>query len=83
MPSHPVEFHTEEEATLAIGTVKWYSAQRGFGFVLPSDGSKDVFVHVSALERAGIASLNEGQKISYELANERGKTKAVNIALAD
>jgi CspA family cold shock protein len=68
---------------LAIGTVKWYSAQRGFGFVLPSDGSKDVFVHVSALERAGIASLNEGQKISYELANERGKTKAVNIALAD
>ncbi len=68
---------------MAIGTVKWYSAQRGFGFVLPSDGSKDVFVHVSALERAGIASLNEGQKISYELANERGKTKAVNIALAD
>jgi CspA family cold shock protein len=68
---------------LAIGTVKWYSAQRGFGFVLPSDGSKDVFVHVSALERAGIASLNEGQKISYEIANERGKTKAVNIALAD
>lgn len=68
---------------MAIGTVKWYSAQRGFGFVLPSDGSKDVFVHVSALERAGIASLNEGQKISYEIANERGKTKAVNIALAD
>lgn len=82
-PSRPVEFSIGEEATLAIGTVKWYSAQRGFGFVLPSDGSKDVFVHVSALERAGIASLNEGQKISYELANERGKTKAVNIALAD
>jgi CspA family cold shock protein len=83
MPSHPVGSHTEEEATLAIGTVKWYSAQRGFGFILPSDGSKDVFVHISALERAGIGSLNEGQKVSYEIASERGKTKAVNIALAD
>ena len=79
MPSHPVRFHTEEEATLAIGTVKWYSAQRGFGFVLPSDGSKDVFVHVSALERAGIASLNEGQKISYDVENERGKDAATNL----
>ena len=67
---------------MATGTVKWYSAQRGFGFILPSDGSKDVFVHISALERAGIGSLNEGQKVSYDLANERGKTKAVNIALA-
>lgn len=67
---------------MANGTVKWFSAQRGFGFIMPSDGSQDVFVHVSALENAGLGSLNEGQKVSYDLANERGKTKAVNIALA-
>jgi cold shock protein len=66
---------------LANGTVKWFSAQRGFGFITPSDGATDVFVHISALENAGLSSLNEGQKVSYDLAQERGKTKAVNIAV--
>lgn len=66
---------------MANGTVKWFSAQRGFGFITPSDGASDVFVHISALENAGLGSLNEGQKVSYDLAQERGKTKAVNIAL--
>ncbi|MHB1219994.1 MAG: cold-shock protein [Alphaproteobacteria bacterium] len=67
---------------MANGTVKWFSAQRGFGFITPSDGASDVFVHISALENAGLSSLNEGQKVSFDLAQERGKTKAVNIALA-
>lgn len=66
---------------MANGTVKWFSAQRGFGFITPSDGATDVFVHISALENAGLSSLNEGQKVSYDLAQERGKTKAVNIAV--
>ncbi len=66
---------------MANGTVKWFSAQRGFGFITPSDGATDVFVHISALENAGLNSLNEGQKVSYDLAQERGKTKAVNIAV--
>lgn len=66
---------------MANGTVKWFSAQRGFGFITPSDGATDVFVHISALENAGLSSLNEGQKVSFDLAQERGKTKAVNIAV--
>lgn len=66
---------------MANGTVKWFSAQRGFGFITPSDGASDVFVHISALENAGLSSLNEGQKVSYDLAQERGKTKAVNISV--
>ncbi|MCX7353409.1 MAG: cold-shock protein [Alphaproteobacteria bacterium] len=66
---------------MANGTVKWFSAQRGFGFITPSDGASDVFVHISALENAGLSSLNEGQKVSFDLAQERGKTKAVNIAV--
>lgn len=61
------------------GTVKWFNGQKGFGFIQPSDGGKDVFVHITAVERSGLGSLNEGQKISFELANERGKTSAVNL----
>ena len=61
------------------GTVKWFNAQKGFGFIQPDDGGKDVFVHISAVERAGMNGLNEGQKVSYEVANERGKDAAVNI----
>jgi CspA family cold shock protein len=68
-----------EEATLATGTVKWFNPTKGFGFIVPSDGSKDVFVHISAVQRAGMQTLNEGQKVSYELATERGRTAAVNI----
>lgn len=67
---------------MATGTVKWFNPAKGFGFIQPSGGGQDVFVHVSALESAGIASLNEGQKVNYELASERGRTKAVNIQIA-
>jgi CspA family cold shock protein len=67
---------------MATGTVKWFNPTKGFGFIVPTDGSKDVFVHISAVERAGMRSLSEGQKVSYELATERGKTAAVNLALA-
>jgi CspA family cold shock protein len=63
------------------GKVKWFNGQKGFGFIQPDDGGKDVFVHVSALERAGLHSLNEGQALSYELQQERGKTSAANLKL--
>ncbi|HVT51333.1 MAG TPA: cold-shock protein [Dongiaceae bacterium] len=63
------------------GKVKWFNGQKGFGFIQPDDGGKDVFVHISAVERAGIGSLNEGQKVSFELAQERGKTSAANLKL--
>jgi CspA family cold shock protein len=65
---------------MAIGTVKFFNTQKGFGFIQPDDGSKDVFVHVSALERAGMSNLNEGQKVSYEVVTERGKQAAANLA---
>ena len=64
---------------METGTVKWFNTQKGFGFIQPDDGSKDVFVHISAVERAGWRSLNEGQKISYELQTEKGKTSATNL----
>jgi CspA family cold shock protein len=63
------------------GTVKWFNGQKGFGFIQPSDGGKDVFVHISAVERAGMNGLNEGQKIFFELVTDRksGKTSAGNL----
>ena len=66
------------------GTVKWFNSQKGFGFIQPDDGSKDVFVHISAVERAGMYSLNEGQKISYEIVADRktGKSSAQNLVAA-
>jgi CspA family cold shock protein len=65
---------------MAIGTVKWFNAQKGYGFIQPEDGSKDVFVHISAVERAGLNSLHEGQRISYELERgQQGKTSAVAL----
>ncbi len=66
---------------MSTGTVKWFNAQKGFGFIQPEDGSKDVFVHISAVERAGMQNLNEGQKISYELVADRrsGKMSADNL----
>jgi CspA family cold shock protein len=67
---------------MATGTVKWFNAQKGFGFIEPSDGSKDVFVHISAVERAGWTTLNEGQKVSFEVVTERGKQAAGNLAAA-
>jgi cold shock protein len=68
---------------MAVGTVKWFNAQKGYGFIQPQDGGKDVFVHISAVERAGLGSLNEGQKVSYEIARDRGKESAANLAVAD
>ena len=66
------------------GTVKWFNSQKGFGFIQPDDGSKDVFVHISAVERAGMHILNEGQKISYEVVADRktGKSSAQNLVAA-
>jgi len=61
------------------GTVKWFNTTKGYGFIQPEDGGKDVFVHVSAVERAGLRGLNEGQAVSYELKDERGKTAAVDL----
>jgi CspA family cold shock protein len=67
---------------MATGTVKWFNPTKGYGFIEPSDGSKDVFVHISAVERAGIASLNEGAKINYDLqAGQNGKSSAENLSL--
>jgi CspA family cold shock protein len=66
------------------GTVKWFNATKGFGFIEPEDGGKDAFVHISAVERAGIATLNDGQKVSYELISGRdGKEAAENIQIRD
>ena len=67
---------------MATGTVKWFNAQKGFGFIQPSDGGKDVFVHISAVERAGLGTLNEGQKVSYDVVSERGKLAAANLQSA-
>jgi CspA family cold shock protein len=67
---------------MATGTVKFFNAQKGFGFIQPSDGSKDVFVHISAVERAGMRTLMEGQKVNFEIVTERGKQAAGNLSLA-
>ena len=66
---------------MATGTVKWFNATKGFGFIQPSDGGKDVFVHISAVERAGMQTLNEGQKVSFEVVSDRrtGKSAADNL----
>jgi len=71
-----------KEADVAIGIVKWFNSQKGFGFIQPDDGGKDVFVHISAVERAGLGSLNEGQKVRYEVVSERGKQAADHLSLA-
>jgi cold shock protein len=72
-----------EERIDMIGTVKWFNAQKGYGFVQPDDGTKDVFVHISAVERAGMSNLSEGQKLSYEIERgQQGKTSAVNLERA-
>ena len=68
-----------ERVDMASGTVKWFNSAKGYGFIQPEEGGKDVFVHVSAVERAGLRGLNEGQKIEYELQDERGRTAAVNL----
>jgi len=69
---------------MSKGTVKWFNPAKGFGFIEPEDGGKDAFVHISALERAGLSTLNEGQKVSYEVLPGRdGKSSAENLSLID
>jgi CspA family cold shock protein len=72
------------EEKMPTGTVKWFNGQKGFGFIAPNDGGQDVFVHISAVERAGLSGLAEGQKVSFELKTDkmRGKTSAENLQLA-
>ena len=64
---------------MATGTVKWFNTQKGYGFIQPEDGSKDVFVHISAVQKAGLTGLNEGQRVSFEVLMERGKAAAGNL----
>ena len=66
---------------MATGTVKWFNATKGFGFIQPQDGGKDVFVHISAVERAGLSTLNEGQHVEYEMISDRGKQSAGNLKI--
>lgn len=66
---------------MANGKVKWFNTTKGYGFIAPSDGSKDVFVHISALEKAGLTHLKDGQKVSYELVTSKGKTSAEQLQL--
>ncbi|HTK34893.1 MAG TPA: cold-shock protein [Caulobacteraceae bacterium] len=69
---------------MAVGTVKWFNTSKGYGFIQPEDGGKDVFVHISAVERSDLRALNEGQRLSYELEKDRrsGKESAVNLKSA-
>jgi CspA family cold shock protein len=71
----------QKEATLATGTVKFFNAQKGFGFIVQDGGGPDVFVHISAVERAGMSNLNEGQKVSFDIEADRrsGKSAAANL----
>jgi CspA family cold shock protein len=64
---------------VATGTVKWFNATKGYGFIQPDNGGKDVFVHISAVEKAGLSSLTEGAKVSYEIITDRGKESAGNL----
>ena len=64
---------------MATGTVKWFNATKGFGFIMPDDGGKDVFVHVTAVQAAGLPGLNDGQKVSFDVSMERGKPAATNL----
>ena len=67
---------------MAIGTVKWFNPAKGFGFIVPDGGGKDVFVHISSVERAGMQVLSEGQRVSFEVGTERGKEAAIDLKAA-
>jgi CspA family cold shock protein len=75
------QVRADKEAMMATGTVKWFNPTKGYGFIQPQDGGKDVFVHISAVERAGLSSLNEGQVVEYELVSNRGKQAAENLKM--
>lgn len=79
-----VQDQPTKENEMATGTVKWFNATKGYGFIQPDDGGADVFVHISAVEKSGMRGLNEGQKISYEIQNDpkKGKPAAVNLQAA-
>jgi cold shock protein len=82
--AHGAEFRaalSKKVANMATGTVKWFNATKGFGFIQPDGGGKDVFVHISAVEKAGFSSLAEGAKVSYEIVSDRGKESAGNLRL--
>jgi cold shock protein len=81
MPASHVCICKRKDIYMSTGTVKWFNPQKGFGFIQPDDGGKDVFVHISAVERAGMSSLQEGQKLSYEIVADRrsGKSSADNL----
>jgi cold shock protein len=67
---------------MATGTVKWFNATKGYGFIMPADGGKDVFVHITAVQAAGLRSLNEGQAVTFDVATERGKLAATNLKVS-
>ena len=67
---------------MAVGTVKWFNSTKGYGFIQPDNGGKDVFVHISAVERAGLATLNENQTVEYDLVENRGKASAENLRVS-
>ncbi|MGD0430008.1 MAG: cold-shock protein [Acetobacteraceae bacterium] len=67
---------------MAQGTVKWFNATKGYGFIMPQDGGKDVFVHITAVQAAGLKGLNDGQKVVFDIAMERGKAAATNLKLS-
>ncbi|MET4374917.1 CspA family cold shock protein [Bradyrhizobium sp. LB1.3] len=70
-----------EKLKVAMGTVKWFNSTKGYGFIQPDNGSKDVFVHISAVEKAGFTSLAEGAKVSFDVVNNRGKDSAENLRM--
>ena len=77
-------FNLLKEITMTVGTVKWFNPAKGYGFIEPSDGSKDAFVHISAVEKAGLTSLNEGQKVEYDVVpGQDGKSAAENLKITD
>jgi cold shock protein len=74
-----IEVFRIQESSMPAGTVKWFNPTKGYGFIQPQDGGRDVFVHISAVERAGLSSLNEGQRVEYEIVSNRGKESADNL----
>ena len=81
MVGGPDNVRAFKEAMMATGTVKWFNPTKGYGFIQPKDGGRDVFVHISAVERAGLGSLNEGQTIEYQVVSNRGKESADNLKI--